>query len=75
MDGLDSLLSIVQMPDGIPVATVAVNGAVNAGLLAAQIISVKDGAVRSKILGYKEKMAAGVAAKDAGLQERLKEAL
>ncbi len=53
MDGLDSLLSIVQMPPGIPVATVAVNGAKNAGLLAASILGSSDAAVRQQVLDYK----------------------
>jgi 5-(carboxyamino)imidazole ribonucleotide mutase len=52
MDGLDSLLSIVQMPPGIPVATVAVNGAKNAGLLAAKIIGSSDPIVQKKLLKY-----------------------
>jgi 5-(carboxyamino)imidazole ribonucleotide mutase len=52
MDGLDSLLSIVQMPPGIPVATVAVNGAKNAGLLAAKIIGTTDETVRNKLKEY-----------------------
>jgi len=53
MDGLDSLLSIVQMPPGIPVATVAVNGAKNAGLLAASILGSSDPAIRKQVLDYK----------------------
>ena len=52
MDGLDSLLSIVQMPPGIPVATVAVNGAKNAGLLAAKIIGAADANVQKKLVEY-----------------------
>lgn len=56
MDGLDSLLSIVQMPPGIPVATVAVNGAKNAGILAASIIGVNDPEVLKKVAAYKEKL-------------------
>ena len=54
IDGWDSVLSILQMPGGVPVATVALNGAKNAGILAAQIISVSNKAVREKILKYKE---------------------
>ncbi len=54
LDGLDSLLSIVQMPDGIPVATVAVNGAKNAGILAAKIIALSDEALAKKIVLHKE---------------------
>lgn len=54
--GLDSLLSIVQMPSGIPVATVAINGAKNAGILAVQILGVKYPAIQEKMLQYKQKM-------------------
>lgn len=68
MDGLDSLLSIVQMPSGIPVATVAVDGAENAGLLAVQILSVKYGFLKEKLKEYKEKMKQDVIKKD----ERIK---
>ncbi len=57
-DGLDSLLSIVQMPPGIPVATVAVNGAKNAALLAIQILAVADENLKNKFVEYKQKMAA-----------------
>lgn len=56
LDGLDSLLSIVQMPDGIPVATVAVNGAKNAGILAAKIIAISDKKLAGKIATHKEKL-------------------
>lgn len=56
MDGLDSLLSMVQMPKGIPVATVAIDGAENAALLAVQILSVKYPELREKMKGYKIKM-------------------
>lgn len=71
MDGLDSLLSIVQMPSGIPVATVAINGADNAGILAAQILAISDEALYQKLIAFKEDMAAEVAAKDRKLQEEL----
>ena len=54
IDGWDSVLSILQMPGGVPVATVALNGAKNAGILAAQIIGASDTLVRDKILAYKE---------------------
>lgn len=56
MDGLDSLLSIAQMPPGVPVATVAVNGAKNAGLLAIQILAINDKALEKKLTAYKKKM-------------------
>jgi len=64
MDGLDSLLSIVQMPSGIPVATVAVDGAENAGLLAVQILSVKYDGLKEKLKAHKEKMKQAVIEKD-----------
>ncbi|MET0091253.1 MAG: 5-(carboxyamino)imidazole ribonucleotide mutase [Candidatus Thiodiazotropha sp.] len=63
LSGEDSLLSIVQMPPGVPVATVAINGAKNAGLLAAQILSVADGAIRQKIKDYKQGLEAMVMSK------------
>lgn len=65
MGGLDSLLSIVQMPSGIPVATVGVNGAANAGILAAQMLAVGDEALTAKLISFKEEMARSVAEKDA----------
>lgn len=70
LNGIDSLLSVVQMPPGVPVASVAINGAKNAGLLAAQIIGSSDSEVRAKIAEYKEKMATDVSVKDAELQEK-----
>ena len=63
IDGWDSILSILQMPSGVPVATVALNGAKNAGILAAQIISVSDSSLRSKIIQYKKKLTDQVLAK------------
>ena len=57
LDGLDSLLSVVQMPKGVPVATVAVDGAENAGILAVQILSTKYPELRQAIKDYKQKMA------------------
>lgn len=65
LDGLDSLLSIVQMPKGIPVATVAIDGAENAGLLAVQILSVKYPELREKMKAYKIKMEEDIIALDA----------
>ncbi|MDD3705386.1 MAG: 5-(carboxyamino)imidazole ribonucleotide mutase [Clostridiaceae bacterium] len=69
LDGLDSLLSIVQMPSGIPVATVAVDGAENAGLLAVQILSVKYSYLRDKLKAHKEKMKQAVIEKDKKVKE------
>lgn len=57
MDGMDSLLSMVQMPAGIPVACVAINGGLNAGLLAIQILSTKYGELADKMIQYKKNMA------------------
>ena len=71
MGGLDSLLSMVQMPSGIPVATVGVNGAENAGILAAQILAVSDAALAEKLAQFKKDMADAVAEKDKKLQEEL----
>ncbi|HHY91672.1 MAG TPA: 5-(carboxyamino)imidazole ribonucleotide mutase [Clostridiales bacterium] len=64
MDGLDSLLSIVQMPKGIPVATVAIDGAENAALLAVQILSVRYPELRQKVKEYRKKMEEEVLEKD-----------
>ena len=64
MGGMDSLLSTVQMPSGIPVATVAIGGAKNAGILAAQILSVADENLAATLKNYRQKMAQGVLAKD-----------
>ena len=64
MGGMDSLLSIVQMPKGIPVATVAIDGAENAAILAAQILAVSDAELADKLAAFKANMAAEVAAKD-----------
>lgn len=64
LDGLDSLLSMVQMPPGIPVATVGIDGALNAGLLALQILGVSDPVIKEKLKAYKEDMAEAVRQKD-----------
>lgn len=56
LDGMDALLAMVQMPPGIPVATVAINGAMNAGILAAQMLAVGDSGLKEKILGFKESL-------------------
>lgn len=73
LDGLDSLLSIVQMPAGIPVATVAINGAENAALLAIQIMGGAYPELRTAMHAYKQRMADAVAEKDRKLQEKLRE--
>lgn len=67
LDGLDALLSTVQMPAGIPVATVAIDGAANAAILAAQIIAVSDAELTKKLLDSRESMRKKVEEKDAGL--------
>lgn len=64
LDGLDSLLSMVQMPPGIPVATVGIDGALNAGLLALQMLGVSDPVIKEKLKAYKEDMAEAVRQKD-----------
>lgn len=71
LDGLDALLSTVQMPSGIPVATVAIDGAENAGILAVQILGVCDEEVREKLVKFKEKMVTDTTAKDEKLQKEL----
>lgn len=68
LDGLDSLLSMVQMPKGIPVATVAVDGADNAGILAAQILALKYEPIASLLEQFKAEMAAEVEAKDRAIR-------
>ncbi len=68
MDGLDSLLSVVQMPKGVPVATVAIDGGENAGLLAVQILSVKYPELREKFKEYKKEMAEDVMKMDREVQ-------
>jgi len=67
LNGLDSLLSIVQMPAGVPVATVAIGGGRNAGLLAAQILAVGDPALLDRIIAYKARLAAQSREKNAAL--------
>ena len=68
--GIDSLFSIAQMPPGVPVATVAINGAKNAGILAAQIIGTGYSNVLQNVRTFKEQMAKDIEAKDAKLQEK-----
>lgn len=60
LDGVDSVLSILQMPSGVPVATVAVDGGKNAGILAAEILAVKDAKLRKKLVEFKKSLADGV---------------
>ena len=69
LGGVDSLYSIVQMPSGIPVATVAINGGANAGLLAAKILATSDEALLAKLKEYSKELKEQVQAKDARLQE------
>ncbi|BAU95106.1 phosphoribosylaminoimidazole carboxylase catalytic subunit [Corynebacterium suranareeae] len=71
LDGLDSLLSIVQMPGGVPVATVSIGGAKNAGLLAVRILGAGDTSLISKMADYQDNMAKEVEAKDEALKKRL----
>lgn len=71
LDGMDALLSTVQMPSGIPVATVAINGGANAALLAAQILAVEDAELADKLDNKRAKDAAAVLAKDAVVLEKL----
>lgn len=67
--GFDALLATVQMPSGIPVATVAIDGARNAGILAAQILALADSGLAARLQEFKQKLVAGVEAKDAKLQQ------
>ena len=69
LGGRDSLYSIVQMPSGIPVATVAINGGANAGILAAKILATSDPELLAKLKAYTQEMKEQVEAKDAKLQE------
>ena len=71
LDGLDSLLSIVQMPGGVPVATVSIGGAKNAGLLAARILGSSDPAIQRAMVDYQHRMAQEVERKDQALRDRL----
>ena len=74
LDGVDALYSILQMPPGIPVATVAIDGAKNAGLLAVRMLAMEDDLLREKLKRYSEDMCKAVEEKDRKLQESLKEA-
>ena len=70
LDGIDSLLSIVQMPKGVPVATVAINNSKNAGLLAARIIGIENAAIREQLIELQKSTADEVDLKDLKLQDR-----
>ncbi|MDY6049018.1 MAG: 5-(carboxyamino)imidazole ribonucleotide mutase [Corynebacterium sp.] len=71
LDGLDSLLSIVQMPSGVPTATVSIGGAANAGLLAVRMLGIADADLRQKMVDYQQQMAESVLVKDQRLRERV----
>ena len=71
VDGMDALLATVQMPSGMPVATVALNGAVNAALLCIQMLAIEDAELAAKLDQKRAKDTAAVLAKDAALQEKL----
>jgi 5-(carboxyamino)imidazole ribonucleotide mutase len=71
LDGIDSLLSIVQMPAGVPVATVSIGGGRNAGLLAVRILGASNSELRQRILQFQADLAATVLEKDAALRDRL----
>lgn len=72
LDGLDSLLSVVQMPSGVPVATVAINGAENAALLAIQILAISEGILSNKLANYKEKLRQATLEADSNIMEYFK---
>jgi 5-(carboxyamino)imidazole ribonucleotide mutase len=69
LGGMDALLATVQMPSGVPVATVAVDGAKNAAYLAAEILAVEDSDLREKLKAEREKMKRGVLQEDAGIEQ------
>jgi 5-(carboxyamino)imidazole ribonucleotide mutase len=71
LDGMDSLLSVVQMPAGVPVATVAIGGARNAGLLAVRILAAADDDLRARMLAFQEQLRATAQAKGAALRAKL----
>jgi 5-(carboxyamino)imidazole ribonucleotide mutase len=72
LDGMDSLLSIVQMPAGVPVATVSIGGARNAGLLAVRILAVADASLQARMRDFQVALGDAARAKDVGLQEQLR---
>ncbi len=71
LDGLDALLATVQMPSGIPVATVAIDGAANAAILAAQMLALSDTSLADKLAAFKRKMNDDILAADAVLQQEI----
>jgi 5-(carboxyamino)imidazole ribonucleotide mutase len=71
LDGLDSLLSIVQMPAGVPVETVSIGGGRNAGLLAVRILASSDPRLRARVVAFQNELAGTVRAKDAALQGKV----
>ena len=71
LDGMDALLATVQMPPGVPVATVGINAAANAGVLAVQMLALSDEKLAKALADMKQDMAEGVAKKDAALQEQV----
>lgn len=73
LDGLDALLATVQMPSGVPVASVAIGGAENAGILAAQILALGDATLATRLEQFKKDMAKKVAERDAKLQDKISE--
>lgn len=73
LEGVDALYAIVQMPPGVPVATVGINGSKNAGLLAVQMLSVGDRSLKESLEQYRANMARGVEAKDKAIQEKLQD--
>jgi 5-(carboxyamino)imidazole ribonucleotide mutase len=75
LDGLDSLLAIVQMPPGVPVATVGIGAARNAGILAAQILGAGDAALRSQVAAFKRSLEEQVQQRNAALPDRVRERL
>ena len=75
LDGLDALLATVQMPSGIPVATVAIDGAENAAILAAKILAVSDDALMAKLEGFMQGLTASTIEKDAKIMDKIKDFL
>jgi 5-(carboxyamino)imidazole ribonucleotide mutase len=71
LDGMDSLLSIVQMPAGVPVATVSIGGARNAGLLAVRMLSIGDPGLLERMVGYQQSLAEMVVEKDLALRDQV----